>query len=341
MNIEDVKVGDFVYSYDTITGEVSQKEVTAVFVREVNHINYLTIVDEHGNEQVIETTDSHPFWVVTDEPDLERAAREYADGMYHENIDPGLNGFWVEAKDLREGDVFIGANGELSTLVSNERVEFPDGITVYNFTVDGNHNYFVIAQVSEYGQTCILVHNAEYNPQWHHMLPQKWREQFRLAGLNIDSAEFGLILDRTDHGKMSYSWNDEWNKFFGQFGEKGPNEAQIRAQLEKMKGMDKFKDVISKGTPAEIGYNVWKNGGKKAWQTTAQESAKNVAAKGAKRIPVVGLAFWASDVNNKGLLAGTLNTGLDNTPVVGWGKLGIELYLGRDLIPNKSHIIKP
>jgi hypothetical protein len=51
--------------------------------------------------------------------------------MYHENIDPGLNGFWVEAKDLREGDVFIGANGELSTLVSNERVEFPDGITVY------------------------------------------------------------------------------------------------------------------------------------------------------------------------------------------------------------------
>ena len=85
-------IGDIVYSYDTITGEVTQKEVTAVFVRESDHINYLTILDEQGREQVIETTDSHPFWVVTDEPDLSRAAREFADGLYHENIAPGLNG---------------------------------------------------------------------------------------------------------------------------------------------------------------------------------------------------------------------------------------------------------
>ena len=135
---------------NTITGEVSQKEVTAVFVREVDHINYLTIIDEYGNEQVIATTDSHPFWVVTDEPDLERAAREIVDEngviLYHENLEPGLNGFWVEAKDLREGDIFLGANGELVVLISTERVEFEESIKVYNFTVDGNHNYFVIAE---------------------------------------------------------------------------------------------------------------------------------------------------------------------------------------------------
>ena len=115
-------------------------------------------------------TDSHPFWVVTDDPDLERAASGYADGMYHENIDPGLNGFWVEAKDLREGDVFIGANGELSTLVDMECVELDEPIMVYNFTVEGNHNYFVIAVEDENGQTCILVHNAEYTPSWY----QNW-----------------------------------------------------------------------------------------------------------------------------------------------------------------------
>ena len=99
------------------------------------------------------------------EPDLSRAARGTVDEngvvLYHENIDPGLNGFWVEAKDLREGDVFLGANGELLTLVSQERVEFEESITVYNFTVDGNHNYFVIAADDVYGQTCVLVHNAE------------------------------------------------------------------------------------------------------------------------------------------------------------------------------------
>ena len=160
MNIEDIKVGDLVYSYDTITGEVSLKAVTATSALRSGHINYLTIIDEHGNEQVIETTDTHPFWVVTDDPDLERAAREFADGFYHENIAPGLNGFWVEAKDLRIGDVFLGANGELSTLANVVRVEQEGGIAVFNFTVEGNHNYFVLAKEEEYGQTCVLVHNA-------------------------------------------------------------------------------------------------------------------------------------------------------------------------------------
>ena len=56
--------------------------------------------------------------------------------------------------------MFLGANGELLTLVDMERIEFPEGITVYNFTVDGNHNYFVIAETDEFGQTSVLVHNA-------------------------------------------------------------------------------------------------------------------------------------------------------------------------------------
>jgi len=150
---------------NTATGTVELKEVTAVFVREADHINYLTIEDKNGNIQVLEVTDVHPFWVVTDDPDLERAARGLVDEngiwLYHENIGPTDNGFWVEAKDLREGDVFLGANGELSVVVSNERVELPDGVTVYNFTVEGNHNYFVIAAGDELGQTSVLVHNAE------------------------------------------------------------------------------------------------------------------------------------------------------------------------------------
>ena len=48
-NIENVKVGDLVYSYDTATGEISQREVTDTFVRSSDHINYLTIVDKDGN----------------------------------------------------------------------------------------------------------------------------------------------------------------------------------------------------------------------------------------------------------------------------------------------------
>ena len=119
--------------------------------------------------------------MVTDDPDLERAAQGMIDEngviLYHNNIAPTENGFWVEAKDLREGDVFLGANGELSTVVSIERVEFPDGIAVYNLTVDGNHNYFVIAACDEYGQTSVLVHNAGYGDpmgSWNVHEPHTW-----------------------------------------------------------------------------------------------------------------------------------------------------------------------
>lgn len=81
--------------------------------------------------------------------------------IYHENLGVTENGFWVEAKDLRNGDVFLDANGKLSVCTETERVEFSAGITVYNFKVEGNHDYFVIARTDEYGQTCVLVHNAD------------------------------------------------------------------------------------------------------------------------------------------------------------------------------------
>jgi hypothetical protein len=250
VNIEDMKVGDLVYSYDTITGTTELKEVTAVFVRESDHINYLTIVDENENVQVIETTDSHPFWVVTDDPDLSRAARGTVDEngiiLYHENIVPTENGFWVEAKDLLVGDVFLGTNGELSTLVDIERVVFPEGIKVYNFTVDGNHNYFVIAKCDEFGQTSILVHNsclranmikanggvAPKGMQAHHDLPRKYKKNFEKVGLNIDDAQYGRWVG-PDHQKWSHAFNLEWKAFFG--NNSNPSKAQILSKMEKLR----------------------------------------------------------------------------------------------------------
>jgi len=62
--------------------------------------------------------------------------------------------------------VFLGANGELSILTNIVRVEQSGGIAVFNFSVEGNHNYFILAKEFEYGQTCVLVHNAAwYSPQ--------------------------------------------------------------------------------------------------------------------------------------------------------------------------------
>ena len=76
------------------------------------------------------------FCVVTDEPDLSRTARSIVDEngvwLYHENINPTENGFWVEAKDLRVGDVVMGANGELSVLVLFR-------VTFENYSTDKRH----------------------------------------------------------------------------------------------------------------------------------------------------------------------------------------------------------
>jgi hypothetical protein len=82
--------------------------------------------------------------------------------LYHENITVTELAYYVEAKDLKVGDVFIGANGELTTLTETYREEFPNGIMVYNFTVADNHNYFVIANVEAYenGASVVLVHNS-------------------------------------------------------------------------------------------------------------------------------------------------------------------------------------
>ena len=163
-NIEDIEVGDLVYSYNTITGEYEYSEVTSTMALTSKHVCYLTIEDEQGNEQTIETTDAHPFWVVSGDPDLTRAAGEYVNEngvwLYHENMVPTDNGYWVEAKYLRVGDVFLDANDQLSKLTNKVRLEQDGGIAVFNFTVEGNHNYFVLAKNFGAGQSCVLVHNA-------------------------------------------------------------------------------------------------------------------------------------------------------------------------------------
>ena len=165
---------------------------------------------------MIESTDVHPFWVVTDNPDLERAAREFADGFYHENLGVTDNGYYVEAKDLRVGDAFLGANGELSTLVSTERLS--GEIAVFNFRVEGNHNYFIIAKEDEYGQTCILVHNGEIC--FRGLAPDDDPSRGLFArDMNGHLVPWQHVAEYPGSQWISATWDENiaWDKF-GQFG---------------------------------------------------------------------------------------------------------------------------
>ena len=125
--IESIAVGDLVWSYDYLTGEKSLKPVTATVVRETNRM----ITVEVGGEKIV-TTPEHPFYVV----------------------DHDLYEGYVAAKYLSVGDRLMTADGGYLTITSIEQETLDEPITVYNFTVDENHSYYV-------GENSLLVHNTK------------------------------------------------------------------------------------------------------------------------------------------------------------------------------------
>ncbi|WDM24342.1 Hint domain-containing protein [Paenibacillus polymyxa] len=125
-NIEDIEVGDMVLSKDEDTGEIDYKEVTHLYRNNKEFIYKLTVGDE-----VIETTDNHPFWV------------------------EGKG--WVLAADLKVGNKLQQSNGNTLTVDKINIVRHDEKVKVYNFTVDDFHTYFV----SDLG---IWVHNINCNP---------------------------------------------------------------------------------------------------------------------------------------------------------------------------------
>ena len=120
--IKDIEVGDLVYSEDPLTGEKGLKKVTNVFVNETSVIVRVFVEDEE-----IETTPTHPFWVI------------------------GKG--WVAAGDIEAGDKVYLYSGE-GKEVKEVRFEYLDTpIKVYNFEVEDWHTYFVSEQD-------VFVHNS-------------------------------------------------------------------------------------------------------------------------------------------------------------------------------------
>ena len=125
-NISDIKVGDEVYSENPETGETGYQKVKEVFVTKTN-----TILIIKTQNETIETTKPHPFYVIG-------------------------KGF-VAAKDLQVGDHLKMANGEEAVIESLTLKHYKDPVTVYNFEVENWHTYHVSG--SE-----VLVHNVAGNP---------------------------------------------------------------------------------------------------------------------------------------------------------------------------------
>ncbi|WBW97314.1 polymorphic toxin-type HINT domain-containing protein [Oceanirhabdus sp. W0125-5] len=120
-SIEDIKVGEKVLAKDIETGKTTYREVLRTFIR-AHH----TIVSIKIKGRIIETTSDHPFWV------------------------KGKG--WVEAGNLSEEDILEDQMGRDIEIEEIQVKRYEEAITVYNFEVAEDHNYYV----SDIG---ILVHN--------------------------------------------------------------------------------------------------------------------------------------------------------------------------------------
>lgn len=126
--IEKIQVGDEVIARNSKTGDLEKEPVTALVPK---HQGKLLDIRVEGEHDPLRPSKGHPFWTRRGD---------------------SVAGQWIEAESLRLGDLLETADGNWRritgiTPVANEE-------TVYNFTVDKDHDYFV-------GQTGFLVHNSE------------------------------------------------------------------------------------------------------------------------------------------------------------------------------------
>ena len=134
--IEDLREGDLVLARDQSDqdDDADLQAVIALFRKISDHVRMVSIRDGDGDEEVIHTTDEHPFWVT------------------------GRG--WVAAKDLKPGESVSEGDGSNDAVVAfNTWQARPDGITVFNLEVSADHTYFV-ADASGNTDVAVWVHNA-------------------------------------------------------------------------------------------------------------------------------------------------------------------------------------
>jgi putative mafB-like protein len=226
-NIEDIQVGDSVWSFNEMTGEYGLQKVLRVMSRESDHSIQLYV-----NREMIETTALHPFYT--------------SDG-------------WKDAGDLVAGDYIKTQTGELVEI--NKVVYQYNAKKVFNFEVANWHTYFVgaLAWLVHNARPCLdKIKNL---PEWlQHIQKGNYfnfiREQTykRLGGFNEVVLSTGKRLD-------SYIPNKEIvSRKFTQLGEDGVKHIDELAKKYKpgtsIKNTPRNAEVIGQGGDALKGQMI-------------------------------------------------------------------------------------
>ena len=210
-NIEDIEVGDMVLAKDENDpdGQTAYKEVTNLFRNQRDDIIKL-----HVGEQVIETTDNHPFWV------------------------EGKG--WVFADELQIGDKLQKADGSNLTIDKVEFVKLDEPVTVYNFTVEDYHTYYV----TDIG---IWVHNTQCNLS-------KWNKG---SFNNIQgSAEYHFKKHGKEVGANDLAQYIRKAEEFARTAKKGSTKSYVNGAVNgtiRYKKSGKYIDIAPNGTIVSFG----------------------------------------------------------------------------------------
>lgn len=118
-NIKDIKVGDYVYSYNLETKTKELNKVSRTFIHQKDEIYTLKV-----NNQLIHTTEEHPFYVI--------------------------NKGWVNTEKLNFNDKLLSVKTGPTSIQNISKRN--NKTYVYNIEVENNHNYLITTDE-------ILVHN--------------------------------------------------------------------------------------------------------------------------------------------------------------------------------------
>jgi hypothetical protein len=185
--IEQIQIGDYVYTYDGKYNEIVLKEVVNTMRKEAEKIISIKI----NKDVIIETTENHPFYV--------------------------KNTGWVEAKQLREGDKLLNYNEEYLEIQELKETYY-FGKVVYNLQLDENHNFFV-------SDLWILVHNENWCKQMMKSIKEDVDKAIKAGNLDkyIDEiwtkkpfyrgTALEKVLSMTEY-KHLYNIGEEWNGFY-------------------------------------------------------------------------------------------------------------------------------
>jgi hypothetical protein len=128
--------------------------------------------------------------------------------------------------------------------------------------------------------------NAEFE-QWHHRLPQaaSLRPLFEAADFDVDSPEYGLLLNGEDHRAMhsnAENYNQAWRDFFRTNPNAGYDE--IIQHLNDLEDSARYEAIVARGKAANLSYNEYRNF-RNRFYTLAKRGANGVGG------TIGGIAF--------------------------------------------------